>query len=167
MRPVLAVLIWAVLIGGLSSYMHYREGSRPPVAYRFEAAHGVFSLEVVGTFAVEPDPFAVDVEGNQPAALSIRLNGKEIVRQTDRLEPGSPLRVSPVVGIVEGDNEFYLEAYPPAASTSQYNAVRIRVMRDNRVAAEHSSWSEPGARIADTFRLTVAEEPQVEHAHGR
>lgn len=166
MRTVLAVVIWAVLIGGLSAYMHSREGARTLVAYRFQEASGAFSLELVGTFAVEPDPFALEVGDNQPAALMVRLNGKEIVRRAERLDPGSPLRVDPVAGIVEGANEFYLEAYPPAAKTSRYNAVRIRILRNNQVVGEHSSWAEPGARIADTFLLTVAVDSKEEEKHG-
>jgi hypothetical protein len=145
--------------------MHYREAGQAAVTYRFHEATGVFSLEVVTTFAVEPDPFALTVAGNQPSALLVRVNGKDVIRKTDRLEPGAPLRVESVAGIVDGKNEFYLEANPPVASTAQYNAVRMRVLRDGQVLGERSSWSESGARIADTFALAVAAEPRKEHAH--
>ena len=112
MRPALAVLIWVILIGGLSAYMHYREGSQPLVAYRFHEAEGVYSLEVVATFAMEPDPFALAVGDSQPAALLIRLNGKEVVRQTDRLEPGLPLQVPRVAGMVEGRERILPRSQP-------------------------------------------------------
>jgi len=58
-----------------------------------------------------------------------------------------------------------VEANPPVTSAAQYHAVRVRVLRDGQVVGEHSSWSDPGARIADTFPLIVAAELGKEHGH--
>jgi hypothetical protein len=167
MRPATAILIWIVLIGGLATYMHSREHSRSTASYELHHAKGVYALEITTTFPVEPDPFALRTDKGEAPALFVMLNGKEILRRTDRVEAGVPIRVDPVPGLVEGGNEFYLEANPPLESANLSYAVRVKLLRDGQPIMERSAWSEPGSKIAATFHVQVeTREQEKEHSHG-
>jgi hypothetical protein len=159
MRPVLAVLIWVALIGGLSAYMHAREKINPARSYEARAVTDAFALEVTTTFDLEPDPFALktDTESTAPALL-IRVNGKEAFRRNDRVDRGVPFRLEPVPALIQGHNEIYLEANPPMENADRSLAVRVRVFRGLTPVADQSIWSESGSTVATTFRVDI--EPQ-------
>ena len=111
---------------------------------------------VTTSFAVEPDPFALQSDaGEKPHALLVKLNGREILKRTESFPGGTPVQTDHVEGIVEGLNELYVEANPPLDQAGRSHAVRVRVLRDGRPVLERSFWSEPGARIATTFALSV------------
>ncbi|MEW6347964.1 MAG: hypothetical protein AB1646_02800 [Thermodesulfobacteriota bacterium] len=155
-RPVFAVAIWIAFVGGMAVYTKARQETAPPVTHERELAREAYSLEVTTTFAVEPDPFALkDADHADAAGLVIRLNGKEIVRKTGELQPGRPFRVAPVNGLIQGNNEFYLQAFPPLDATDRVQGVRVRVFRDAEVVLDRALWSEPGTSIASTFPLSV------------
>lgn len=161
MRPLLAACIWIVLVGGLALYMGTQQAAPTPREFAPQEAGGVFALEVTTSFAAEPDPFALRLDdAQQAAAVLVRLNGKDVLRRTGRLDSGTPLRVEPIAGIVTGRNEFYVEANPPTDQPTQAHAVRVRVLRDGESVAERTLWSENGARIAATFELSVDATPQ-------
>jgi len=167
MRPALAILIWIVVIGGLAAYMHSREEVRTATSYHLQQAGGVFALEVTTTFPVEPDPFALQTGQGEAPALLMLLNGKEVLRRVDRVEAGVPIRVEPVAGLVQGRNEFYLEANPPLGLANLSYAVRVRLLRDGQPVMERSAWSEPGSKVAVTFQVDVGVQPRMEgHSHG-
>jgi hypothetical protein len=155
-RLVITAVIWVALLGGLSLYMHGREPAVAVEEFTFREAEGSYSIDVTTGFAVEPDPFALQAEeGAQPAALTVQVNGEQILRETERVPQGAPIRVEDVTGLIAGVNEFYVEANPPLDASQQAHALRIRVLRDGTPLAERTFWSEPGGRIAETFELTV------------
>lgn len=168
MRLALAVLIWLMFVGGLGLYTHYRDAtvraSRPMV--EIQTAEGDYAIEITTTFAVEPDPFAIQTDelGQQPA-LVVRLGQREILKITDRLEAATPIRVEPLLGLVEGTNEIYLEASPPLEQVGKSQAVRVQILRDGQTIANQTFWSSPGGKVADTmrFELAIAKE---EEDHG-
>ena len=170
MRIALALLIWIVFVGGLGFYMHHRDvsalTSRPDV--ETQAAKGHYAMEITTTFAVEPDPFALklDSEEKQPALL-VRLVDQEILRVNDRLEAGTPIRLEPLSGLVEGLNEIYLEASPPLEQTGKSHAVRVKILRDGQTVAEETFWSQPGGKVADTmgFELLASQAMESDHGH--
>ena len=169
MRPMVAALIWIVLVGGLTLYTHMREPAKAFKTIAPRTVEGVFALEITPSFTAEPDPFALrgDTERGAPA-LTIRVNGKEAVRVTDRTEPGRPIRVEPVPGLVQGDNEIYLEVNPPLSAGSGSHAVRVSLLQEGRTLKERTFWSEPGSRIAETFRVKTPAGPRPEdqdHGH--
>lgn len=164
MRPALAVVIWIVLIGGLTVYMQSREQASVEAAHDWDYSGGAVSLRVTTTFDIEPDPFALRTEGHEAAALLVRLNGKEVLKRTDRVKAGVPLKVDDLPGVLAGRNEFYLEANPPLERANMSYAVRVQVLRDNATIADTSLWSEPGSRIADTFSVTVTGTEGEEHS---
>jgi hypothetical protein len=168
MRPFLAVIIWVVFIGGLGAYMQHREAATAPKAQVQRHAEGAFSLEITPTFALETDPFALQSGGVAPAVLSVRVNGNEVVRLTDPRQGQAAIRVEPVPGLVEGNNEFYVEANPPAGEASTAHAARMRIYRDGLPVADRVLWADAGARIAEAFQLTVEpEHVREEHSHAK
>ncbi len=168
MRPVLAILIWVVLVGGLTAHMHARQKSNPAVSHEVHEATGVLTLEVTPTFDMEPDPFALQTDTQSAApALLLRVNGKEVLRRTERVERGMPIRVEPVPALIQGHNEIYLEANPPLEQADRSMAVRVRVFRDGQPVADQSVWSDAGSRIATAFPVEIAHEKAPEaHPHG-
>ena len=168
MRPVLAIAVWVVLIGGLSWYMQTRQEVAAVQGFQPTALEAKITLEVTPSFAVEPDPFALRVdEKDQAVALLVRLNGRDVLKKSEKLVGGSQVTVDDVQGLVEGSNEFYVEANPPLNQASQSHAVRIRVKRVNETLAERTLWSEPGSRIAATFSLEVKPtKPVQDDDHG-
>lgn len=169
MRPLIAVLIWVVLVGGLLLYVRSRDAVDTAPSFRLVPAQGTYSVEITTTFTAEPDPFALRVEDEEkPSALSLKLNGKEVLRLTDRVDAGSPIRVEPLRGLVEGSNELYLEANPPAGEAGRSHAVRVRVLRDGIPLSDRSFWSGQGSKIATTLRVNLTPGGQQEedgHAH--
>lgn len=156
MRIVLALLIWVVLAGGLALYMHNRSTVQSAPEMVLHAAHGEFAVEVTTTFPLEPDPFALRSDGNEDAsALVVRVNGREVLRRTERVEPGAPIVVERITGLAQGDNEFYVEATPPLNMVGRSQAVRVRVLQDSSVIADHSLWSDQGNRIAAVFPVHI------------
>ncbi len=169
MRPFLVIAVWIVFVGGLTGYMHTREEASAVQEFRQTVAAGHFAVEVTASFAVEPDPFALNVETKKKKpALVLKVNGQEALSITERLDAGAPVVVEKVGGIVEGINELYVEANPPIESVGRVHAVRVRVLKDGRPLAQESLWSEPGNRIASTFKIKVGGSgPAQEDDHGR
>ena len=156
MRLLVALCVWVVIVGGLALYMNVQETTHAGPAVVEQRAAGTFTLEITPSFTAEPDPFALLLDEKiKPPALVVKLNGTEVVRKTDRVGAGKPLRVEAIAGMVTGANEFYVEASPPADQIGRASAVRVRVLRDDEPIAERTLWSEPGMRIATTFQLTI------------
>lgn len=169
MRPILAIIIWLVLIGGLSAYMHGREEIHRATSYEVRKLTEDFALEVTTTFDVEPDPFALrtDTQASAPALL-VRVNGQEALRRSDRVDRGIPQRLEPVPGLIQGRNEIYLEANPPLDQAGHSLAVRVRVFRGDQPVADQSLWSDQGSSIAATFPVDIQPEKLPEpipHGH--
>jgi len=169
MRPIVAALIWIVLVGGLTFYTHSREPVKALETVATQPVEGTLALEITPSFRAEPDPFALRDDTERTAsALTIRVNGKEALRVTDRTEPGRVIRVEPVPGLIRGENEIYLEVNPPLSAGTGSHAVRVRVLQDGRKLQDRTFWSEPGSRIVETFRVKTVPEPQPEkqdHGH--
>jgi hypothetical protein len=160
---MVAVLIWIVLVGGFTLYVNTREPVKTVQAVGPRTAEGAYVLEITPSFAPEPDPFALRAERETEApAVVLTVNGKEALRIGHRIEPGIPIRVEPVPGLVQGDNELFIEANPPLTATRMAHAVRVRLLHGERTIGDRSFWSEPGSRIAETFRIVVIAEPRLE-----
>lgn len=169
MRIALAVLIWLVFVGGLGLYTHHRDAtvlvSGPGV--EIQAAEGNYALEITTTFTVEPDPFALQTdELREQPALVVRLGEREILKRTDRVEAVTPIRLEPLLGLVEGTNEIYLEASPPLEQAGNSQAVRVQILRNGQSVAEQTFWSAPGGKVADTMRFELGTVREAEEDHG-
>jgi hypothetical protein len=169
MRPAIAVLIWLIIIGGLSAYMHKRETIRPGSTYEVQEASGNFAVEITTTFDVEPDPFALRTDsGTAAPAMLVRINGQDVLRQAEKVERGMPIRLEPVPALIQGHNELYIEANPPMDQTAQSLAMRVRVFQGNQPVADQSIWSEAGSKIAAALPVEIQPEKTPEkqpHGH--
>jgi len=132
------------------------------------AADGQVTVEVTTTFPLEPDPFALHGSGSDDApALVVRVNGRDVLRRTERVEAGSPIRVDSVSGLAQGKNEIYVEANPPLDMAGKSQAVRVRVLQDSSVIADRSLWSDEANKIAAAFAVNIeAPQPKERDTHG-
>jgi len=171
MRPLLAVILSVVILGGLWAYTGMRTHGSPSVRVIVpDAPQERFAAELTLTFSAEADPFALNVdEAEAPAAVLVRFNGQQVLRITERLVAGDPVEIDPLPGAVIGDNELFLEANPPVAQGNQAHAVRVRITRDDVPIVEKTFWSEPGTRLSVRFpfeiRPPVADEAIDDHEH--
>jgi len=168
MRFILAALIWLVMIGGLSFYIHQRDARVIPqaqVQVAVELSASGYALEVTPTFGAEADPFALLDEGQAPATLVIRLGGKEIFRGEQPLARGETLRIVPLEGLVEGANELYLDASPSFQEAHLSHALRVRVLRNESPLLDRTLWGEAGSKVSGTVELMLETAGEVDHGH--
>ena len=173
MRFVYVILVWTVLVGGLELFLKQRNAYAPITQYVPPAqAAGHYRLEVTTTFSIEPDPFALQIDTEEmPPALLVRLAGKEILRVSDRLEQGATLHVDPLVGLREGNNEFFVRATPPTEQAGRANALRLRLYREDTLLHEQTLWSTPPDSIAAVFDVVVGtaildkQQQETDHDH--
>lgn len=157
-RIPFVILIWLVLVGGLTLYMDHRDSR--PVAARTAAAldmaGGRYSVEVTPSFAAEADPFALAIgDAAETSALSVTLRGRDLLSLAGGNEPGVPLEIANVEGVTAGDNEILLRAAPPPDAPSRRHFVQVRVLRDGLPLADETFWSEGGARVEGVLRFAA------------
>lgn len=168
MRFILTALIWLVLIGGLSFYIYQRDARIIPRAQAkvaVEVAAAGYLLEVTPTFGAEPDPFALQDDGQAPATLLVRLGGQDIYRGEQPLARAEVLRIEQVSGLVEGKNELYFEASPPFEEAHLSHALRVRLLRDGVEQLDQTLWADAGGKVSGTVIFTL--EPTAEVGHDR
>lgn len=157
MRPLLAVLVNVAVFGGMALYISLQEEPAPQQAAPEQAeAAGSFALEIVTTFGAEPDPFDLPGDNENAAALVVNFRGQEILRWTERIAAGEPVRVEPLEGIKVGENEFFITAKPPLDQSNRAHAIRVRILKDGAPLVEKTIWSEPGHPVAGIVELPIA-----------
>jgi len=165
MRLILTAVIWLVVLGGLNLFTgirHQRATGEGPV---FAEAEGAFTLEVSASFGGEKDPFALNIGEEESHALRILLLGEEVFAGSE-FKANELFVIEDVEGLIEGRNEFFIEASPPSGAYNQVHALRLRVLRDGVPVDQYTLWSEPGERIAGACEidLTVTERDD-DHEH--
>ena len=106
------------------------------------------------TFAAGPDPFALDLD-NAPSLL-VTFRGRELLRITEEIPAGEPVRIEDVEGVVAGANEFFVAASPTSTDAAVARAIRVRILRDGATVAEQSLWSDPGESVDGIVVVDVA-----------
>lgn len=174
MRIVLAIMIWILFAGGLVLYMDYRKPASSPAENTgadsepafASADQGHYVLEITPAFAAEPDPFALQTDsGLLPPALLVRMGNREMLRVTERMEAGIPLMPDPLTGLSPGENEIWFEASPRLEAYSKIHALRIRVLKNDQVAADQTFWSEPGGNISGVLSFDIAQHLEKDSSH--
>lgn len=168
MRILSAIIIWIVFLGCLIVFLSFRDSTvtSSPSPVELEEPDASYILTVTTTFALEPDPFAIQTDDkDRPPALLVRLGNHEILRKTDRVAAGSIIRVEQVSNLVLGDNEIYLQASPPIEESDKNHAVRLQILLNNRIIAEKTFWSPPGGNLAGTFRFTLTASQDTHKNH--
>ena len=166
MRPILAAVVVAVILGGLQLYMQSRPQAATATSYQPAKATGQFDIQVTLTFDAAPDPFAFDADN--AVSLLLRLHGQDVLRRTDEVPAGSPLRIRNVNGVIAGPNEFFLEAIPRDTGQAVSQAIRIQIFRDDVQIGDQTFWSraELGSHIVATIIVDTPNERTGEsHAH--
>jgi hypothetical protein len=161
MRLILVIIVWIVIVGGLSLYMHSRVEKHVSTEVTFEQAKGEYSLELITTSKLVPDPFSLSTaQMSEPASLIVKVNGTEVLRTSAPIESQSRIKIPSVKNLIDGQNEIYVEANPPVDQTNAVFAVRVRIILNNRIVTERTLWSDPGMKIADTINLEISNSEQ-------
>jgi hypothetical protein len=162
MRFLLVLLVWVVFVGGVTVYVMKRETVQSVDERKREEARSAFALELTTSFDVTPDPFALETK--ESTGIVVRAGGRAIA-QRDELEAGTTLRIAPIPGLIQGSNEFYIEANPPLDESNRPHALQIRILRGDVLVVERILWAEPGSRVASTFVLDTTEADHEESKH--
>ncbi len=81
MRPLLALILAVVILGGLQLYMVFRPQPKVVAVDYEQTATGKFTVDVTLTFDAGPDAFALDPT-TAPVVL-LQLRGRDLVRHTE------------------------------------------------------------------------------------
>jgi hypothetical protein len=169
MRPLVALLVCIFFIGGTALFTRERVTgggfSGPPLSPTDEK----ITLEIVPTFAVEADPFALKGEAEETApALTAAVNGARVLKVEGPLEAGAAVRLSPLPGLVQGVNEVFVEASPPSGREGRVAGLRIRLIRGDEIREEKAFWSDHSEKVSGSFSFTLRESaPGKPHVHDR
>lgn len=177
MRPLLAILIAASILGAVGAYMAFQANlpEADDVRQLARPAAGKFAIEITLTFDPQPDAFGFDA---QTKAI-VRFGPRDLLGDGMKLTAGQPNILDDVPDVKVGRNEFYVEfrggdvslagedgfSFGQESNTGGFEnlvsrAVRIRVLRDGVPVdgAETTLWSEPGQPVAG---LVVVDVPAV------
>lgn len=168
MRFALTILVWLVMVGGLTLYIDQRD-RRAPAEVKAPAAEAAqqeaFTLEITPTFTTAADPYALQGDPAASATLVVRLGERELYRSDRPLPAGKSLSLHPVAGLVVGRNELYLRAAPPLGEAPQDHALRVRLRQGVRVVFDQTLWGESGAAVAGAIPFTLSATAEAEHGH--
>ena len=168
MRFLLVIIIWVVIVGGLWSYVSYRDGqrlqatTREPINLEVE---GKFAIEITPTFSTEKDPFALTTTAEAPSSLQIKLNGMELSLETDELLRGQTVRLDNVSGMLAGHNEIYINATPPLSESSLEHGIRLKLFENNAIVVDKTLWASQGALVSGTISFSHLEKEKGDHDH--
>lgn len=166
MRPILAIVVAVVILGGVQTYMLWREHYGPVAGKEIQQpATGAFEISLTLTFdAGGNDPFRLDTTDSP--SLLVMLNGNEpaneIIRHQKPIRAGEALKIDGVKNsqgqsFHVGMNELYLTAIPVELDSQVSRAIRIQVFRDDDQLVDHTLWSEPGKPVQGTVEVNIPE----------
>jgi hypothetical protein len=166
MRFFLVVIVWIVIVGGLWSYISYRDGKR--LQYTAQApvdlsVEGRFSIEITPTFSTEKDPFALTTADSSDAPLEIKLNGRALAIDAQEVQRGQTIRLENVTGMLAGHNEIFVYASPPLAESNLEHGVRLKVYEDTTVVVDETVWASEGALVSGTVSFSHLQKEGDQH----
>ncbi|MDB2525936.1 hypothetical protein N9X53_04565 [Mariniblastus sp.] len=105
MRPILAILLSSLLIGGVYSYLSFSNSvRRPPLTIEVTEAKGTYTLEIERTFRCVADPIL------EEPALAVQFGPNQIYIREDEVPIQERILIGPIEGVEEGENEFLITA---------------------------------------------------------
>ncbi len=165
-RPMLVIIIWTILIGGLYIYMNSRESIVEPPDKQHEISSANYRLVITTTGTTEKDSFALTVGNDKASAMSARLNGAEVFRSEEGFQSGKQTIIDDIKGVRVGQNELLIEVNPSLMAYDRPMAVRIQLFRSLEEIADRTLWTEPGDKMISTVQFLVPEESsRKEHDH--
>lgn len=161
-RPLLALLISCFILGGMTSFMHFRPR---PTAYASEHPAPTqvgLRVELQCTGSLSPDTFA-----SEPISMELTLNGKRVYASEQAIAADELIVVDPLPPLTTGKNEFMAQLNFAEESSEQSQAVRIQFFQDGTLWGQPSlTWCEPGAGTAQAVVLLSPDEPLAsQHLH--
>jgi len=155
MRIALAAVLWIVLVGGLFAFLAANAPIEPAPAQAHPAAPGSYTVELTASFALGPDPFALEPSA---AGLTRLLRGRARLSEAGPRAAGEPL-LAALDGLQAGRNELFVRAAPPLAAGDRAHALRVVLRRGAEIVAERTFWSEPGGPLAGTLAVELPGTP--------
>lgn len=166
MRFVLVIAIWTVIVGGLWSYISYRDTLRQQVTAGAPvdlSIEGQFTIEITPTFSTEQDPFALTTSPDPAPPIELKLNGIPIRLGVQEVVRGQTIRNEDVTGVLIGHNEIYISATPPLAENSFEHGIRIKLYEDNTLLVDRTVWAEQGALVTGTVSFNHLRKEEAPH----
>ncbi|MGD9818404.1 MAG: hypothetical protein AB7V04_06860 [Desulfomonilaceae bacterium] len=165
-RPLLVIIIWTILIGGLYIYMNSRESIVEQLDKQPEISSATYRLVITTSETTEKDSFALTIGNDAAIALSARLNGAEVFRSEEGFQSGKQTIIDDIKGARVGLNELFIEVNPGLMAYDRPMAVRIQLFRSFEEIADKTLWTEPGDKIISTVQFLIPEESsRKEHDH--
>lgn len=168
MRFLLTGVIWVIILGGLWFYSSQRQLAQERIAVVSPVTRHVeetYSLRITPTFSIEKDPFALQVDGAEASGLDLRLNGSPLPMQGEAFRRGEPLTLARVEGLVQGENEIFLQASPPLAESNIDHGVRIQLQKSGADVVDRTLWSRNGSQVSGTIHFALMKEGRDDHDH--
>lgn len=158
MRPIFAIIIPIVFLGGVFSYLRFVDSiQRPPVTLVIDYAEGEFEIEIERSFDCTSDP----ILGTE--SLVVKFKGSNVYATQERVPADEQIVFRVTEGVETGENEIYLIANREFA-TDHLDAVKIVVRQNGISIAETVLVSEPGiARIAGPIVFESKSIPAEDH----
>lgn len=168
MRFLLTILIWFIFVGGLWAYTAQRDASLPGGPAQVaapKALTGSFVLEITPGFSIEKDPFALALEDDvsQTRGLEVRLNGRQVRVDADKIQRGRVIRITKNLTFSQGGNELYVKASPPMAETNLDHGLRVRLLDRGNPVVDQTIWSSAGAVVAGTVSFSLSAVREAGH----
>jgi hypothetical protein len=105
MRPILAILLSCILVGGVYSYLAFSNSlRRAPLTIEVMEADGNYTLKIERTFRCIADPIL------EEPSLAVQFGQNQIYIREDEVPIEEPILIGPIEGIEEGENEFLITA---------------------------------------------------------
>lgn len=164
-RPVLALVIAALLIVFVDQYARFTDRIRPePMSFTEKAATGEYVVTIVSTCDLQGNDFGSD-------AISVQFRDKVLVSDPGPIAAGQVIEISDVQDIKVGLNEFLILATPmeselssafsldPAEdkNSSIARAVKIEITRDGTLLGNAIVWSNQHGPFSELLRIQVDE----------
>ena len=161
MRPLWALVITILMIGGVFSYIRFADSvRRPPMVINVDYAKGEYLIEIECTFACEAEP----IFGAEP--LKVLFKGSHVFASDVPIPAGESIVVGPLEGVETGENEIHVSANMPESNRG-LGVVKVTVKRNDISIAEKLISSEPGlTTVGGPVVFTVREQAEKEiHPH--
>lgn len=157
MRPVLAFLLSAFLIGGMSLYIQFaRSVRRPAVDFQAEFSEAQFEVELQRTFDCVGDPLL------EIAALEVHFRDEKIYASEADLPRDQPVRFLIKGGVETGENEISITANREEFG---FGAIAVTLYRNDVPIQQATLPSAPDVPTVSGSVVFEGTETESEHVH--
>jgi hypothetical protein len=164
LRILAVILIWFAIIGGVGLFLDDKNAPSQGVSdFQEKLASQTFVLEILPTFGLEIDAFALEVDESRNSLAQITFNGNKLSYDSQLWEAQRLLSI-PLTKVVSNENEVLISANVPS-SVDGFGALRIRVLADGLTISEKTFWGEAGSQITESLVFTGYKDHKESHQH--